>query len=107
MSVALPRAPQAVVVVRAPDHHGAEAVRRIPSAALRVRAGQDASSGNPTALTLKKVRFTTNFDEIDAILRGATSLWQPPGSERLQLPEAPLRYSAGVQLRCRRKTLFR
>jgi len=31
----------------------------------------------------------------------------PPGPERLQVPEAPLRYSAGVQLRYRRKTLFR
>ena len=31
----------------------------------------------------------------------------PPRPERLQVPEAPLRYSAGVQLRYRRKTLFR
>jgi hypothetical protein len=31
----------------------------------------------------------------------------PPGPERLQVPEAPLRYSTGVQLRYRRKTLFR
>src|SRR5882724_6492700 len=31
----------------------------------------------------------------------------PPGPERLQVPEAPLRYSAGVQLTYRRKTLFR
>lgn len=31
----------------------------------------------------------------------------PPGPERHQVPEAPLRYSAGVQLRYRRKILFR
>jgi hypothetical protein len=48
---------------------------------------------------------------VDRVKDSLTDLdegWSPPpGPERLQVREAPLRYSAGVQLRYRRKTLFR